>query len=322
MSKLKWGIIGTGQIAQSLAEKFSSDIAELYAVASRNTNKAKKFATDYSISNFYGDYQQMLNDEQIDVIYIATPHSHHYPWIKASLEAGKHVLCEKVITINKKQLDEMVELAQSKELYLAEAMTIYHMPLYSTIRQWIKSNDVGSLKMIQVMFGSKKELDSDLYYFKKELAGGALFDIGTYALSFARMFLTEKPTEIKTIGSLHESGVDETSGIILRNDLQELATISLTFRARMPKMGVVAFEKGYLTVMEYPRASKAVFTHEHGEEETIQAREKVQALNYEVDNFTNMILTKSENKSLQYTLDVLEIMDVVRKEWGLEYPFE
>lgn len=322
MSKLKWGILGTGQIAQSLAENFSSEVAELYAVASRNNEKAKQFATKNSIPHSYGDYHQMLNDPSIDIIYIATPHSHHYQWIKAALLAGKHVLCEKVITINKEQLDEVIEIARSKDLYLTEAMTIYHMPLYSTISQWIKSNDVGLLKMIQVMFGSKKELDSDSYFFKKELAGGALFDIGTYALSFARMFLTEKPTEIKTIGSLHESGVDETSGIVLKNNQQELATISLTFRARMPKMGVVAFEKGYLTIMNYPRASTAVFTHEHGKEETIHAENHNHALNFEVDDFTNMITTQSENKFLQYTLDVVEIMDVVRKEWGLKYPFE
>ena len=305
MSKLKWGIIGTGNIATSFAKDFSCDDAELYAVASRTDRKAKQFAIDYAIPTSYGDYQAMLDDEDLDIVYIATPHSHHYEWIKKSLEAGKHVFCEKVITVNKEQLDEVVQLADSKGLYLSEAMTIFYMSLYKAIREWIGSHDTGALKIIQATFGSKKELDSDSYFLKKELAGGALFDIGTYALSFVRFFLNEKPNEIKTIGTLHDSGVDDTSGIILRNSLQETATISLSFRAPMPKMGVVAFENGYLTIMNYPRASKATFTYTNGEEEMIQAGDSSQAFHYEVCDFTHMVLHQTENKSLQYTLDVL-----------------
>lgn len=320
--KIRWAILGTGTIATEFASHFEAANADLVAVASRTKAKAQSFAEEYGIPAYFDDYAELLADEAVDVVYIALPHSHHHQWIKASLESGKHVLCEKVITINKPQLDELVQLAEEKGLYLAEAMTIYHMPLYRKLKEWIDGHDLGPLKMIQASFGSFKDTDPSVYYFNKELAGGALFDIGTYALSFVRNFMTSKPTEIMTMGNLHESGVDESSAIILRNAEAELATISLTFRAKMPKQGVVAYEKGFFTIMDYPRPTKAVFTSYDGNETIIEAGEFAQGLNYEVADFSQLILTGSKNETLAYTLDVLEVMDQVRKDWGLVYSFE
>ncbi|MGP6145791.1 Gfo/Idh/MocA family protein [Jeotgalibaca sp. A122] len=322
MTKLNWVILGTGTIANEFATHFKAEKAMLYGVASRSLEKSEAFAEKYDIPHAYSSYAEALADQNVEVVYIAVPHSHHYQLIKAALKAGKHVLCEKVITVNGEQLREVTQLAEENHLYLAEAMTIFNMPLYRTLKEWIRENDLGPLKMIQASFGSFKDTDPSVYYFNKALAGGALFDIGTYALSFVRHFLSSKPTEILTLGNLHESGVDESSAIILRNEEQELATVSLTFRAKMPKQGVVAFEKGFLTIMDYPRPTQATFTSYDGKHQTIEAGDTVQALNYEVANFTDMILGKKENKTLPLTMDVVEIMDTVRKEWGLEYPFE
>ncbi len=322
MKKLKWAILGTGQIASEFASRFSAERAELVAVASRTSGKAQAFAEKYAIPVSYGDYAELLADASVDVVYIAVPHSHHYPLIKASLEAGKHVLCEKVITINKAQLDEVVHLAEKKGIYLSEAMTLYHMPLYRELNDWIKTHDIGPLKMIQASFGSFKDTDPSVYYFNKDLAGGALFDIGTYALSFVRNFMSSKPIEVLTMGNLHESGVDESSAIILRNAENELATVSLTFHAKMPKQGIVAFEKGFFTIVDYPRPTKAAFTSFDGKETLFEAGEYAQSLNYELAAFTDMVLDGAHNSTIGYTQDVLEVMDTVRKEWGLVYPFE
>lgn len=322
MTKLNWVILGTGTIANEFAAHFEAEKATLYGAASRSKEKSQAFCDTYAIPNRYGSYEEALADENVDVVYVAVPHSHHFELMKAALHAGKHVLCEKVITVNSRQLEEIMQLADEKQLYVAEAMTIFNMPLYRTLKEWIQANDLGPLKMIQASFGSFKDTDPSVYYFNKALAGGALFDIGTYALSFVRHFLSAKPTEILTLGNLHESGVDESSAIILRNNEQELATVSLTFRAKMPKQGVVAFEKGFFTIMDYPRATEATFTSYDGKQQTIEAGDSVAALNYEVANFTEMILGKNENQTLPLTADVIAIMDVVRKEWGLEYPFE
>ncbi len=322
MKKLNWGILGTGNIANDFAKHFPRETANLYGVASRSAEKSADFAKTHQMEKSFDSYEALIHDEQVDVIYIAVPHNFHYELIIESLKAKKHVVCEKSITISKEQLDQAVSLAKENNLYLFEAMTIHHMPLYRKLKEWIQENDVGPLKMVQVNFGSYKTLDQNYYFFNKHLAGGALFDIGVYALNFARWFLSSKPDEVLTLGNIHETGVDESSAIILRNKEKELATISLTFRAKMPKQGIVAFENGYFTITNYPRADKATFTTHDGEVTAIEAGNTEKGLTYEVESITDIIVNGKENPYLTLTLDVMEIMDKVRKDWGLKYPFE
>lgn len=322
MKKLHWGILGLGSIATSFAKTFSAEDAQIYAVGSRSFEKAERFAKEYSIEKAYGSYDELLNDSLIDIVYIATPHSHHTDLIMKSLKNGKHVLCEKAIVMNTKQLDAAIELAKEKDLVLAEAMTIYHMPLYGELKKRAAGGSLGKLKMIQVSFGSLKEADSTNRFFNKDIAGGALLDIGTYALSFARFFLSSQPHEVLTTVNFFETGVDEEAGIILKNDQDELATIAITFRAKMPKQGIVAYEKGYFTVTDFPRADEATFTHSDGSVEQIKAGDTSQALNYEVRHFNEIVRTKMDASSLNLTRDVMEIMDTLREKWGLHFDFE
>lgn len=319
---MKWAILGAGNIANEFARSFQSEKSELYAVASRSFEKAKVFAEKYKIPVSYGSYEEMLADESITAVYIATPHSHHYEQMKQCLEAGKHVFCEKVITTSKNQLDEVLNLANSKGLYVAEAMTIFHVPLYPKLKKWLSENHVGKLKMIHAPFGAQKPTDSPMYFYKMELAGGALFDIGTYALTFVLEFMSSNPTEILTMGNIHESGVDESSVILMRNKEQELATVELSFGTNLPHIGVIAFEKGYLEIENYPRASKAVFTFLDGKQVMIEVEDQTPAFTHEINHFTDMVLTNGENPTIGRTQNVLKIMDVVRKKWNLVYPFE
>ncbi|WP_407370969.1 Gfo/Idh/MocA family protein [Carnobacterium sp.] len=322
MKKVNWGILGLGQIATEFAETFDVENAVLYGAGSRNDEKAAEFAQKHAIEKSYGSYDALLEDPSIDVVYIATPHSHHAELILKSLEHGKHVLSEKAITMNNDQLTQAMTLAEEKKLVLAEAMVIYHMPLYHKLKEIAQNGSLGRLKMIQVSFGSLKEEDPTNRFFNKDLAGGALLDIGIYALSFARFFLTSQPKEIHTTMNFYETGVDEQSGILLKNDQDELASISLTFRAKMPKTGIVAFENGFITVTDFPRADKATLTMPDGSVETIEAGDTKQAMNYEIADITNMILSDGPNPSLALTHDVMEIMDTLRKDWGLHYDFE
>jgi len=291
-------------------------------VGSRNAEKAASFAEKYGIEKSYGSYDALLEDPSIDVVYIATPHSHHAELILKSLEYGKHVLSEKAITMNNNQLTQAMKLAEDKKLVLAEAMVIYHMPLYHKLKAIAQEGSLGKLKMIQVSFGSLKEEDPTNRFFNKNLAGGALLDIGIYALSFTRFFLTSQPHEIHTTMNFYETGVDEQSGIILKNDHDELAIISLTFRAKMPKLGIVAFENGFFTVNDFPRAEKATLTHPDGSVETIEAGDTKQAMNYEIADITNLILSNHPDPSLALTHDVMEMMDTLRTKWDLHYDFE
>ncbi|MCI3027817.1 Gfo/Idh/MocA family oxidoreductase [Desemzia sp. C1] len=322
MTTVNWGIIGLGDIASSFAKDFNVQQATLLAVASRNLDKANAFAEKYGIEKAYGNYEEMLFDPDIDVVYIATPHSHHAKYILKSLRAGKHVLCEKAITMNNKELDEALAVAEEKNLILAEAMTIYHMPLYHKLQDIISTGKLGKLKMIQASFGSLKEADPTNRFFNKEIAGGALLDIGVYALAFTRFFLSSQPTEILTTMNPYETGVDEQSAVILKNPDNEMAVVSLTFRAKMPKVGIVAFENGFITVEDYPRANTATITYPDGSSETVTAGDSNEALNYEIELMTSNIVQQAPNKHIQLTHDVMSIMDNLREQWGLCYDFE
>ncbi|HFU6520292.1 TPA: Gfo/Idh/MocA family protein [Enterococcus hirae] len=315
MKKYQWGIIGLGNIAHEFAEHFDQETSELAAVASRTIDKAEAFAQRYHVPKAYGSYQEMLNDQEIDIIYIAVPNRQHSQHIMEALAANKHVLCEKAITMNKKELTEAMKLAEEKNLVLAETMTIFNMPLYQQLRSLIDTNKLGALKMIQAPFGSYKDPDPTNRFFNPELAGGALLDIGTYAVSFARFFLSSQPEVIASTMVPFETGVDEQSVTILRNKENELATISLTFQAKMPKVGIVAFEEGYITITDYPRADRAEIIFNDGTKEWIESGSTAQAMNYEIENMVKTIKGELPNRSLFLTHDVIEILDGMQKLW-------
>lgn len=322
MNNIKWAILGPGNIASEFAKALCEVNGSIYAVGSRSLEKANKFASKFNVEKTYGNYDEMLRDDAIDVVYVSTPHCSHYEYIMKSLENNKHVLCEKAITVNRNQLNDIVELAQKKGLVVAEAMTIYHMPLYKKLKEIVQSGKLGKLKMVQVSFGSCKEYDVKNRFFNMELAGGAILDIGTYALSFTRYFLSSQPKEVLTTVKKFETGVDEQSGIILKNPDDEMAVISLTMRAKMPKRGVVAGELGFITVDNFPRADKAVITYVDGISETIETGDTSKALNYEVEDMTRYIKNKSSRDTLKLSVDVMDIISEVRTQWGIKYPFE
>ena len=322
MNKINWAILGPGVIAKDFAKAIAEVNGSIYAVGARNIEKAEKFSSNYNVEKIYGNYDEMLKDENIDVVYISTPHSNHYEYIMESLRNNKHVLCEKAITVNSNQLNEIVSLAKEKNLIVAEAMTIYHMPLYKRLRKFVDDGKLGKIKMIQVNFGSLKEYDVTNRFFSPDLAGGALLDIGTYALSFTRYFLSSQPDEILTTVKKFETGVDEQSGIILKNPDDETAVISLTMRAKQPKRGIVCGELGYITVENFPRGDKATITYPDGSVEVIEEGDTSSALIYEVQDINNCIMKRNNNNTLGLSIDVMNIMDEVRKQWNLKYSFE
>ncbi|MDK0701865.1 Gfo/Idh/MocA family oxidoreductase [Clostridium perfringens] len=322
MKKLKWGILGPGNIARDFAQALNRVNGEVYAVASRNKERAEKFARENNVKKAYGSYDEIIKDKDIDVVYIATPHSNHYEYIIKSLNNNKHVLCEKAITVNERELEEALKIAREKNLVLEEAMTLFHMPLYEKVIKKINKEDLGKVNMVQVSFGSFKEYDENNRFFNLDLAGGALLDIGTYALSFARYFLSSMPEEILSTVKKAKTGVDEKSGIILKTKEDEIATISLAFRSKMPKRGIVSCDNGFITIDNFPRANKATINYLDGKVEVIECGEEEKALDYEVIFMEERIKENKESNSIDLTYDVTKIMNKVRKDWGIVYPFE
>lgn len=322
MTEPNWAIIGPGAIASEFAQTLQANGREIYGVGSRNLERAQAFADQHNIKHAYGSYSDLLHDPAIDIIYLATPHSHHYDYLLQCLENGKHVLCEKAITVSSRQLDPVLALAQKKGLIVAEAMTIYHMPLYQKIKERIANGAIGNLKMVNVTFGSLKPYDVSNRFFNKDLAGGALLDIGTYALSFARFFLTSQPDEILTTVKPFETGVDEQSGIILKNPDDEMAVVTLTMRAKLPKRGIVTGDKAYITVDNFPRADQATLTYPDGRTEVIKAGSTEKAMVYEYDHMNAAVSGAITEQTARLTNDVMQMMTNIRDQWGIRYPFE
>ncbi|MGQ7625893.1 Gfo/Idh/MocA family protein [Streptococcus suis] len=319
----KWATLGTGVIANELVQALQAMGGNLYSVANRTYGKGVEFAQKYGIEKVYQEIDDVFEDPEVDIIYISTPHNTHINYLRKALKAGKHVLCEKSITLNSEELAEAIQLAEENQVILAEAMTIFHMPIYRQLSEVVASGKLGDLKMIQMNFGSYKEYDMTNRFFNKHLAGGALLDIGVYALSFVRWFMTEKPNQVLSQVKLAPTGVGEQVGILLSNDAGEMATIALTLHAKQPKRGTIAYDKGYIELYEYPRGQKAVITYtEDGSQEVIEAGETAKALSYEVADMEKAVEGIENTMHLAYTQDVMGIMTQLRKEWGLVYPEE
>ncbi len=321
--KYNWASLGTGVIANELAQALEALGGKLYSVANRTYDKGVAFAEKYGIEKVYEEIDQVFVDPEVDIIYISTPHNTHINYLRKALAAGKHVLCEKSITLNSEELAEAIQLAEENHVKLAEAMTIFHMPIYRKLSEIVESGKLGPLKVIQMNFGSYKEYDMTNRFFNRNLAGGALLDIGVYALSFVRWFMTSQPTEMVSQVKLAPTGVDEQAGILLTNAEGEMATVTLSLHAKQPKRGTIAYDKGYIELYEYPRGQKAVITYtEDGSQEIIKAGETAKALQYEVLDMEAAVAGENDYTYLNYSRDVMELMTQLRKDWGLTYPEE
>ena len=346
---LNWAVLGTGVIANEMAQALNTMGKKLYAVGNRTHEKAVKFAKKYQVKKVYDDFHEMFTDPQVDVIYITTPHNTHIEFVREALKNKKHVLCEKSITLNSLELDEALQLAKENNVIFAEAMTIWHMPLYkklwefidagktgefssnlkeeyAEIADWLKEGipALGKVQMIQLNFGSYKEYNMDNRFFNMNLAGGALLDIGVYALSIARSFMESKPDQVLSQVKFAPTGADEQAGILLMNKESQMATLALSLHSKQPKRAVISCEKGYIEIMEYPRADQAVIVEaESGVRHIVTAGDTKKTLQYEMEDMEYAIETGDIRKlRISDTKDVMDIMTGLRKEWNMKYPGE
>lgn len=323
MEQYNWVSLGCGVIANELAQAMAKEGRALYGVANRTYSKAVDFAQKYNIPNVYKSIEDAINDENVDIIYISTPHNTHIKYLKEALSKGKHILCEKSITLNSDELNEATEIANANDLILAEAMTLYHMPIYKKLNKIINSGALGELRIIQMNFGSYKDYDMSNRFFNPTLAGGALLDIGVYAISCVRWFMSEKPNQVLSQVKYAPSGVDEQAGILLMNDAGEMATVTLSLHSKQPKRATISFDKAYVEIFDYPRGEKAVITYtSDGHQEIIEAGKTEDALRYEVLDMEKAVPGEANEMHLDYTTDVMSIMTDIRKEWGFSYPEE
>ena len=322
--QLRWGVIGCGVIANQMAEALAAEGRHIDGVANRTHEKAVAFADKHGVARVYDTIDDLIATPDIDVLYLTTPHNTHITYLRKALAAGKHVLCEKSITLNSAELAEARELASAHGVQLMDACTILHMPLYKELQRRIDAGDFGRINLIQENFGSYKEYDMKNRFFNPELAGGALLDVGVYSLTLARLFLKSQPHEALSMMNPAPTGTDETEGILLRNAEGQMVVLSLTMHSKQPKRAMISADKAYLEIMEYPRADQAsIVWTETGVREELRVGNTAQALSYVLADMERAVAGDEYARAqLGTSADVMELMTNLRADWNFKYPEE
>lgn len=326
MKKIKWAIMGTGTIANNFAKGLTFlKNAELYAVASRSIEKAVKFGEEYGFTKYYGSYEEMLKDKEVDVVYIATPNSAHKENIIMCLNNEKAVLCEKPFTLNAKETEEVIKLAREKKLFLMEAMWTRFFPIMKKVNEWINEDAIGQIRMISADFGFRREGKPEERKVSLQRGAGALMDVGIYPVSFASWIYKEAPSIITSITSLLETGVDEQSAVTLRYEGGRMALLSCAINTPLPNEARIIGNKGTIQIPDFIKSTSATLSVIGKKPITINIPLEGNGYNYEAAAVMKC-LEKNEIECkvipLNDSLSIMKIMDEVRKQIGIAFPSE
>lgn len=322
---MKIGILGAGNIAGTLAATMGRmPEAECYAVAARDLSRAEAFGKKYGFQKAYGSYEELVCDEQVELVYIATPHSHHYEHMKLCITHGKPVLCEKAFTMNSVQAKEIAALAQEKGVYAAEAIWTRYMPSRQLINEAIDSGILGKVSMLTANLSY--DIDGKERIIRPELAGGALLDVGVYALNFALMHFGNQIAKIESSVIKTQTGVDGMETITLSYQDGRMASLTAGIYGRSDRKGIVYGEKGYL-VVENINNPQAIRIYDSDDQliKEYEVPEQITGYEYEIRECIEQIRKggkESISMPLQTSVEVMEMMDGLRKQWGIRYPGE
>ncbi|WP_288174981.1 Gfo/Idh/MocA family protein [Sporofaciens musculi] len=322
---MKIGILGAGSIAHKMAETVRSmEKTEIYAVASRSLEKAEDFAKQYHIPKAYGNYEDMVKNSSVDLVYVATPHSHHYEHVKLCLENGRNVLCEKAFMINSAQAKEVVRIAREKKLLLAEAIWTRYMPSRELIREAVDSGIIGRVTSLTAnlgyAIGNKERL------VRSDLGGGALLDLGVYPINFALMVFGEDYQEVSAQGILSNQGVDLQNSITLTWKNGRMALLHSNMEALTDRRGIIHGDKGYL-VVENINNCEAISAYDLDRKliKQYEIPEQITGFEYEVESCRRALEngeTECKEMPLSDSIAVMEMMDRIRELLGIRYTCE
>lgn len=324
--KIRWGILGTGNIAKKFATGLkSSPQAELAAVGSRTQAGADAFADAFDIPRRHGSYGQLAADADLDAIYIATPHAMHHDDTILCLEAGKAVLCEKPMAICLPQAREMIDTARRCGTFLMEAMWTRFLPWYRKMRSLLADGAIGDVRMIMADFGFRSAIDPQGRLFNPAMGGGAALDVGIYPVALANDLLGE-PAEILALADIGTTGVDEQAAYILKYDGGRLASLTTAVRTLTPMEATIMGDEGYIRVASPWWCSQSFTLSRTGKEsETFHLPLEGNGYNYEADEVNRCLLegcTESKIVSHDSTLLTMRTLDEIRRQIKLRYPME
>ncbi len=316
------GIMGTGSIAGTMAKTIRGmKGVTLYAVGSRTIEKAQAFATENKAKVAYGSYEELCKDPKVDFIYVATPHSEHFANTCLALENGKAVLCEKAFALNEKQAQKMFKLAAEKDVLLTEAMWTRFLPLAKKLQEIISSNKIGDVQMVTADLSYNIAWRQRIH--EAALGGGALLDLGVYGLTFATMILGDDITDISSVASLNDSGVDMQDVITLKYRTGQMAAITCSAVSSGTCKGMIFGSNGHIEVEDINNFKSITVYNNAGEKEGFYKREKqITGYEYEVMSVMNCLdenWKECPEMPRAKTIKIMNMMDFIRGQIGVKF---
>ena len=323
---IRWGILGCGKIAN----KFAADLqmvsgSTLHAVAARDLGRAKDFAKQHTAEKAYSNYSALVNDPDLDVIYVATTHNYHYEHTALCLAGNKAVLCEKPICVNAQEAQKLVELSRKKNIFLMEAMWTRFFPTVIRLKKDKKSGIIGTPQLIQADFGITKPAEADSRFYEKKLAAGALLDLGIYTINIANIVFGSQPKGINGHAQFTDQGIDKLSTYNLIYSDGRQALLSAAIALPTPHQARIFGDKGRIVIDDFYHPQQY---------QVIQNGKKSQLVNEGFDGFGYLYEAREVQRCLlgekiesticplDETVSIMRVMDDLRKQWGLRYPNE
>lgn len=319
--------MGTGKIANRFATALQNlPDAEMVAVGSRRQETADTFADQYGIPRRHVAYEALASDPDIDVIFVGTPHVFHLRDASLCLNAGKHVLCEKILTINATEAEHLINLARAKERFLMEAMWTRFFPVHVRIRELLAEERIGDIQAVQANFFYPAPRDLKNRFFNKALGGSAFLDAGSYGVSFAHSLLGA-PSEIVSTAIMGETDVDYTSACLLRYDSGAIGVVSCSMVSPDVKNARIIGSKGVIDIHPswYKPTEMTLTVMGEEPETTTYPLNGYNGYEYEATAVMDCIRegkTECEVMPLDDSLAIMKILDTIREQWNLSYPSE
>lgn len=322
--KIKWGILGPGKIAHKFAEGLKhTGNSELFAIGSRDYRKAQEFANQYNAQRIYGSYQELVNDPEVDIIYIATPHNLHFENTMFCLENGKSVLCEKPFAVNEKEVRQMIEKAGEKNLFLMEALWSRFLPHIIKAKELIDAGAIGAPKFMKSDFGFNSPYNPDSRIFSRQLIGGSLMDVGIYPV-FLSLHLLGMPNKIVSNAGIGPTEVDHSCSMCFSYEKDLISVLYSSVVAKTDVTAEIHGTKGKIVFSEqWFRPVPFYMIDEHGNRVDYNFDFKGNGYNYEAEEAAKCLLegkTQSALMSWNDSLNLIKLLDEVRRQCNISYP--
>ena len=319
---VRWGILATGKIAGAYAENLALlPEAEIAAVASRRLESAREFAARHDAAAAYGSYDELVADPDVDVVYVATPHALHRENVLLAFEAGKPVLCEKALTLNAREAEELVAAARDKQLFFMEAMWMRCNPVIRRIQQIVDLGLIGAIQQVRADLGFFVDVPPENRMLNPELGGGALLDMGIYPLTFAHLFLGE-PDQMQAVATMAPTGIDLNVAIALGYEGGAVASLTSTMTSWSPRSASIATQQGRIDLAEPFHAPKKAIWDSDGQTQEISENVIGNGLANEALEVIRCLRNgeiESPLVPLDETVALMALMDRIREKIGLRY---